>query len=399
MKMRRTAVALATVSLLVLAACGSDADTKTAPTAKPSSETAAATVAETTAGSGSATVASDVESTDAGGQTSSPATASADVDLADSLVVVNTGGDWGECQRKSFADPFTAAHGVEVIDAPFSDDAQLKAAVETKVFDADVIYPSPSLALDTLGEQYLEPIDYSQVDKTQLVPGTYTDYAIALDLFSWAFGYRTDTGAAAPTTWEDFYDTTKFPGKRGLVSWDYSTVMIGALLADGVAPEDLIPIDVDRALKKLNTIKDDIVWFDTGSAGQDLLSSGEVSYIQLYANRITSLRSSGDPVEVVWDGQILQADYLGIPKGSPNVATAQAFIAFVTSKDVNGDFSYCQPGAPSNSESTVNPAIVDELPTSHLDQRHVVSSAPEIAGWFEDNLDSVTEKFSAFQAG
>ena len=311
--------------------------------------------------------------------------------LAELIVLTNTGGDWGACQRTAFADTFEEKYGVTVIDGPFLDDGQIMAAVESGAYDADVLFPTPSLVLDELGAKYLEPIDFSMVPKDELIPGTYTNYGVALDLFSWAFGYRTDAGPA-PTKWEDFFDTTNFPGKRGLVSWDFSTVLIGALLADGVAPDQLVPLDLERAFAKLDTIKDDIVWFDTGSAGQDLLDTGEVRFAQLYANRITSLRDKGTPVDILWDAQIIQADYLGIPKGSPNVPTAMQLIAHMVSKDVNGQFSFCQPGAPSNSQSPVNPEIAGDLPTSHMDVRHVISSSPEIAGYIEQNLDEIDKR-------
>jgi putative spermidine/putrescine transport system substrate-binding protein len=322
-----------------------------------------------------------------------PATEVESPKLAESIVFVNPGGDWGDCMRKSFSDTFTEKYGVKVIDAPFMDDGQIRAAVESGVYDADVVWPTPSFALDALGSQYLEPIDFSIVPKDELIEGTYTNYAVAVDLFAWAFGYRTDV-TPAPTKWSDFFDTTTFPGKRGLVSWDYSTVLIGALLADGVAPDQLVPLDIERAFKKLDTIKEDIVWFDTGSAGQDLLVSGEVRFVQLYANRITTSRGNGDPVDIIWDGQIIQSDYVGIPKGSPNVATAMQYIAHMVSKEINGQFSFCQPAAPSNAQTTVNTEIAADLPTSHLDVLHVISSSPEIASYFEEHIDEITDAFN-----
>lgn len=371
---------LAMVLVIVLNAC--------APAATPApAATTAPVVVEPTA-------APVVQQPTAVPATEAPAAAK----LAESIVLINTGGDWGACQRTSFADTFTAKTGVKVIDGPFLDDGQIRAAVESGVYDVDVVFPTPSLVLDGLGSKYLEPIDYSIINKADLIPGTYTNYGVALDLFSWAFGYRTDV-TPTPTKWEDFFDTTKFPGKRGLVSWDISTVLIGALLADGVAPDQLLPLDTKRAFAKLDTIKKDIVWFDTGSAGQDLLVSGEVRFIQLYANRITSSRDKGTPVDVIWDGQIIQADYLGIPKGSPNVVTAMQLIAHMTSKEINGKFSFCQPGAPSNAKSEVNPAISKDLPTSHLDVRHVISSNAEIAGYMEAHLDEITNAFNNWKAG
>jgi putative spermidine/putrescine transport system substrate-binding protein len=316
--------------------------------------------------------------------------------LAKSIVYTNTGGDWGTCSAKAFEDTFTKNYGVKVIEGPAVDDGQLRAMVDTNTYNVDVVFPSVGFVVDPLGAKYLEPIDYSQIQKADLVPGTFTPYAVAQDLFSFAFGFRTDKGPA-PTKWEDFFDTTNFPGKRGLVSWDYTTVIIGALLADGVAPDKMLPLDYNRAFKKLDTIKKDIVWYDTGSAGQDLLVSGEVRFIQIYANRITSARDSGAPVNILWDGQIIQADYIGVPKGDPNAATAMKFVANDVSKDVNGLFTLCETGAPSNTKSTINPAKTNDFPTSHLDLRYVVSSSPEITSYVAQHVDEISNAFNTWK--
>jgi putative spermidine/putrescine transport system substrate-binding protein len=93
--------------------------------------------------------------------------------LAESIVLTNTGGDWGACQRTAFADTFEEKYGVTVIDGPFLDDGQIMAAVESGAYDADVLFPTPSLVLDELGAKYLEPIDYNLVPEDELIPGTY----------------------------------------------------------------------------------------------------------------------------------------------------------------------------------------------------------------------------------
>lgn len=370
----RSLIGLGVIGSLVLSACSSGASavptTATSPAAATASQAppAASTAAAPTPGP----------------------------NLTSSIVLINTGGDWGACQRKTFADTFTAKTGVKVVDGRLMDDGQIKAAIEAKTYDADVVFPSANLVLPASGAKYLEPIDYSAIDKTQLAPGTYTDYGVAIDLFSWAFGYRSDQ--AAPTKLEDFFDTTKYPGKRALVSWDIPTVLEMALMADGVKPADLVPLDVNRALKKLATIKKDIVWFDTGSVGQDLLTSGEVRFAYVYANRITSSRDKGDKVDILWDGQNVQADYVGIPKGGPNVATAQALIAHMVSKDVNGQFSFCQPAGASNTASAVNPANQVELPSSHMSGRFVVGTDPVIAAYVEQHLDEINNAFNTWKA-
>ena len=99
-------------------------------------------------------------------------------------------------------------------------------------------------------------------------------------------GYNTDkTTGQVPEGWADFFDTTKIPGKRGV--WDYSEggMFEFALMADGVAPRDLYPLDLPRATKKLDTIKDDIVFWNSGAESQELIGSGEVAMSMIWNGR------------------------------------------------------------------------------------------------------------------
>ena len=92
-----------------------------------------------------------------------------------------------------------------------------------------------------------------------------TGYRAPIHVYSTVVGYRPDMLDTAPATFADFFDADKFPGKRGAYNWVMGGLLEMALIADGVALEDLYPLDTDRAYKKIDTIKDDIVWWDTGA--------------------------------------------------------------------------------------------------------------------------------------
>ena len=151
--------------------------------------------------------------------------------------------------------------------------------------------------------------------------------------------YNTEkTAGKVPEGWADFFDTTKIPGKRGL--WKYSTggVLEFALMADGVKPADLYTptLDVDRAIKKLDTIKDDIVWWESGAQSQELIGSGEVAMSMIWNGRGYSAKHTDNkPVEMQWNQQILTADYFVVPKGTPNKQVAMEFIAWATCANNN----------------------------------------------------------------
>ena len=66
---------------------------------------------------------------------------------------------------------------------------------------------------------------------------------------------------------------------------------------------------VDRAFAKLDTIKDDIVWWEAGAQPPQLLADGEVAMTTAYNGRIFNAAvGEGQPFEIVWDGQILDFD-------------------------------------------------------------------------------------------
>ncbi len=81
-------------------------------------------------------------------------------------------------------------------------------------------------------------------------------------------------------TWSDFWDVARRPGKRGLRRDPRGTLEI-ALMADGVAPEDIYRTlssteGVDRAFRKLDQLKPYIVWWNTPTEAVQIIESGAV---------------------------------------------------------------------------------------------------------------------------
>jgi putative spermidine/putrescine transport system substrate-binding protein len=322
------------------------------------------------------------------------ATSSSSASSSQPLVVTWSAGDWGNCQQASFYDTFTKSTGIGVLHGPQLTDGQIRAEVQAHVYNVDLVYPSEALALS--GSSDLTPIDYSKIDKSQLYPGTYTPYAVGMDVYAWAMGYRTDKfGGAVPNSWADFFNVQKFPGKRALNDTDVPALMYMALMADGVSPNQLTTIDVQRAINKLNSIKSDIVWYETGTAGQQLLASGEVSMAEIYANRIIASKAAGSPVDISWNGQVAVVDFIAIPKGDPNAADTMKLIEWATSKNINGTAAKCGAGlGPTNSASPVDATVAADLPSSHFNLPHVVESDPAVAAYAVANNDALQTAFN-----
>ena len=105
------------------------------------------------------------------------------------------------------------------------------------------------------------------------------------------------------------------------------------MLADGVAPDKLYPLDLDRAFKKLDTIKSDIIWWTGGAQSQQLLASAEAPFGSFWNGRLTALEQTGVKVGVSWEQNITAADSLVVPKGAKNKDAAMKFIALATSAE------------------------------------------------------------------
>ena len=138
-----------------------------------------------------------------------------------------------------------------------------------------------------------------------------------------------------PQSWADFWDTEKYPGKRGLRRGPKYTLEF-ALMADGVEPAEVYdvlrtPEGVDRAFAKLDEIKGDIIWWEAGAQPIQLLGSGEVVMTSAYNGRISAAnKEEGRNFKVVWPGSIYAVDSWVILANSPHKEAGLEFIAFAS---------------------------------------------------------------------
>ena len=138
-----------------------------------------------------------------------------------------------------------------------------------------------------------------------------------------------------PDSIEDLFDLENFPGKRALQDRP-GTNLEWALYADGVAPEDIYdvlatPEGVDRAFAKLDTIKDEIIFWTEGAQAPQLLADGEVAFATGYNGRMfDAIEVEGMDAAIVWDGQIVEWDGWVVPADGPNVDAVMDYLMFAT---------------------------------------------------------------------
>lgn len=307
---------------------------------------------------------------------------------SNTLTVVSYGGPYQEAQSEAFFQPFSADTGIEVVEDSPTDYAQLRSMVESERPTWDLVLVANDFGT-TADADYLEPIDYDQIDADALIPGAAQEYRVAADIEATVVAYRTDAFETQPKTWADLFDTEKFPGKRMFNKLVSGGVLEAALLADGVAPEDLFPLDVDRALAKLDTIKDDIVWWETSAQSQQLLASGEASIGLAWVGRAVDAGKEA-PVGISWDTWLQVDAYWVIPKGAPNAANAQKLLASLLQEAPQVRFTELSDYGPVNAAAAANATVMENenRPTNHLDTQIQVNDE-----WWGANSQDTDRKF------
>lgn len=334
-----------------------------------------------------------------GGQSSS-ASGSAPAAASDEIVIEGGTGLFADCLRTQYYDAYTEATGTTVLEAPEDDGiVRPQLAAETGSYQVDVDFVSSPDLVEKNGPEILEEIDYSLVPKDEIIEGLALDYGVGVNPNALVLGYNEDflPEGQTPEGIEDFFDLEKFPGKRAIFEFLESHTIALALLADGVPAEELVPFDYDRAFAKLDTIKDELVFAQSGTDARSLLDSGEAPIQITFASRIKESIDAGGHAGIAWDGFSLFSDFMVIPKGDPNGELAMDLVAFISSKEVSGNMSQCVAIGPANTQAAVNPDVEDFLPTSHLDERHVVLTSPDFLAWTTEHSEEIFNKFQEWR--
>lgn len=248
------------------------------------------------------------------------------------LVVVNWGGDAIKAFGKAWTEGFSKATGIPTkIDGSGPTEGAIRTQLSSGRVSWDVVDAESSI-LQNLGKEGLvQPIDYNVVSRDKVLPGFAYEYGIADYMLSYVIAYDSERfGDKAPKTWADFWDVKTFPGKRTLYKW-MNGMLEAALLADGVAPDKLYPLDVPRAMKKIEELKPHVLAFwGSGAETQQLLIEGEVSMGAIWNTRAQVItEDSEDRIKWTFDNALLGCSNWGVLKGNPaGTEAAMKFIAY-----------------------------------------------------------------------
>jgi putative spermidine/putrescine transport system substrate-binding protein len=320
------------------------------------------------------------------------------------LTVVSWGGAYQDAQREVYFKPFMAQTKVKMDEENWDGGVGvLRAKVQGGNNNWDVVQVESEELVLGCEEGLYEKIDWAKLGgKDKFLPDAVNDCGVGAIVYNFVIGYDKDKIKDGPKNWADFWDVKKFPGKRALRKGP-KTNLEAALMADGVPFNQVYAMlktdaGVERAFKKLDELKPNLIWWEKGSQPPQLLASGEVVMTSAYNGRIDAANKTDKKnFGVVWDNSLYTIDSWVIMKGSPNKAQAEQYINFVSQpenqKNLPTKIAY---GVTSKAATPlIDKAILSNLPTAPENiEKALYINEP----YWVENIDKLNQRFNAWVA-
>ena len=344
------------------------------------------------------------------------------------VVVASWGGAYTESQKLGYGDPSAKKLGIPIDWVDYSGGlSEVKAQKEAGAITWDIM---DVYAMDTINgcdEGLFVEFNFDKdfppaPDGTPASQDFFTTMpskcAVGNILYSWTYGYHDEKiGSNKPKTIKDFFNTKKWPGKRGI----YKTAMHNlemALAAEGVASGKLYDIletdaGLERAFNKIKELctdpKGGCVFWSAGAKPPELLMQEEVVMSTGWNGRFFNAEiGEGAPIKQAWDAQGLDYQYMSVVKGGPNEADAMKAIAEMTSTEgLAGSAKYIayapwrksslkiiEAGEPWYKDGKTN--MLSQMPTAPDNTKNYFLVDPI---FWADNSTEIGEKWEAMKAG
>ncbi|WP_227268479.1 polyamine ABC transporter substrate-binding protein [Roseobacter weihaiensis] len=316
------------------------------------------------------------------------------------VTIASWGGSYQEAQSKALFQPAAANTGIEVKEESYGGMSDVRLQVSSGQVTLDIVASGSGSAARAAAEGLLEELDYSIIDVSDFYPGLYTDHCVGGDVFSTVYAWNTETyGADGPQSWADFWDVEKFPGSRA-----YRGTVAGALepalMADGVAPEDVYDVlgseeGIERALNKIRELRPHIaVFWTSGAQHAQLMKDGEVDMTTGWNGRFDNAAKDGAQVAYSFNQALLDYDCFAIPKGAPNKDTAMAFLAEISKPEYQDDLPTYITYGPTNKAAyetgVIDAEVAAGLPSS---PENAALQLPVSLAWYAEWETTAAEMY------
>jgi putative spermidine/putrescine transport system substrate-binding protein len=346
-------------------------------------------------------------------------------EMADSMTLVSWGGAYQNSQQQAYVEPYLEMH--PEVSATWDESsaeavAKLRAMDEAGNITWDLVDVVASDAIRLCDEGLAMEVDHDEIlapapDGTDATDDfgdlIVSDCFIPQIVYSTTFGYRTDMvpeGVEPPNDICDVFDLETYPGQRSLERRPINN-MEWALLCDGVPKADVYDVleteeGQERALAKLDEIKDDTIWWSAGADTPQLLADGEIFMGSTYNGRLFSVIEEQDqPVGMMWDAQVFDLDGWIIPEDLPEDRLARVldFLYFATDTQRLADQAAYISYGPARDSSA---PLVGEHAELGIAMGPHMPTAPDNSGnifvynyeFWADYRDDIDAKFQAWLA-
>jgi len=281
------------------------------------------------------------------------------------VTIASWGGSYQEAQSKALFQPAAENTGIIVKEETYGGMSDVRLQVQTGAVTLDIVASGSGSASRAAAEGLLEELDYSIIDVSSFYPTLKMKYCVGGDVFSTVYAWNTDTyGDSGPSSWADFWDVEKFPGKRAYRG-KVAGALEPALMADGVAPEDVYKVldseeGIERAINKIRELKPHIdVFWTSGAQHAQLMKDGEVDMTTGWNGRFDNAKKDGAQVAYSFNQALLDYDCFAIPKGAPNKDTAMAFLAEISKAEYQANLPKYITYGPTN-KAAYDLGVIDE---------------------------------------
>lgn len=310
------------------------------------------------------------------------------------VVVALWSGPSADAMKKIYGEAFAAAHLANLaFDESGPEPAKIRAMAEAGNVTWDVadLSVADCFLLGKAGA--VRAIDYTKVPKDSVLPGFAYEFAITSYIFSSIIAYdKQALGGNVPKSWADVWDVKKFPGKRTFRK-HIEGVLEAALLADGVEPAKVYPIDEERAFKKLKELLPNIVFWNSGSESQQIMRDGDAVMGDLWSTRATQLaKEDENRFGLDFNGGLLLPASWGVPAHNPGGDAVFPAIAKMLDPEIQAKIFAATNLSPSNpkAEKFIPKEMIPFNPTS---AENVAKQVPANVQWYMDNQERVQTKF------
>lgn len=311
----------------------------------------------------------------------------------------------GEVLKKGVLEPYQKQSGIDLrIDSRDWGLGSVRAKVEAGGADWDLVTNEETEVLQGCDEGVFAEIDRSRLPGLADFDKIGESYkcGVPFIFYSSVLAYDKKKLKELPSSWADLWDRAKWPGRRAMRKNPVQTLEV-ALMADGVARSDVYKVlatkaGVDRAFRKLDEIKSDIVWWVNAGQSRQLLASGEVVMGMSYDNGIAFFnKTQGTDFGMSRKDVILLTDFWSIVRGSRHVDNAYKFLNYASQPEIQAAVTNGLAISTPNRKAVafVNP---DWKPFLTPNPDALQDAVPLDAEFWVNNTDELTRRFDAWLA-